>query len=121
MLSGCITRSLPVPPPSAAVQSVAICEPSRCPNGGVTITLTGLAQPSALVVVEDTNPATFGPRGEALVAGGRAAADGAYRVVLAPVRDGDVVRAPQRGDTLNVYQITAAGEPSQSIFVQIPR
>jgi hypothetical protein len=74
-----------------------------------------------MVLVEDTNRATVGPRGEALVAGARALEDGSFRVVLAPVRDGTTVRAPQRGDTLNVYQITASGEASQSLFLQVPR
>lgn len=120
-VSGCLTRSLPVPPPSATVQALTACAPEDCPNGGVTVTVAGLAQPGAMVLVEDTNPATVGPRGEALVAGARALEDGAFRVVLTPVRDGTTVRAPQRGDTLNVYQITASGEASQSLFLQVPR
>lgn len=119
--SGCLTRSLPVPPPSATVQALTACAPEDCPNGGVTVTVAGTAQPGAMVLVEDTNRATVGPRGEALVAGARALEDGAFRVVLAPVRDGATVRAPQRGDTLNVYQITASGEASQSLFLQVPR
>lgn len=119
--AGCLTRSLPVPPPSAAVQAVTVCEPSECPNGGVVVTLAGMAVPSAMVLVEDTNPATVGARGEALVGGARALADGSWRVILAPQRDGATVRAVQRGDVLNVYQITPAGESSQSLFLQVPR
>lgn len=118
---GCLTRSLPVPPPSAVVQAVTACEPTTCPNGGVSVIIAGTAVPSALVIVENTNPAALGPRGEALVAGARALPDGSFRVLLAPQRDGDSVRAPQRGDTLNVYQLTPSGEPSQSLFLQIPR
>ena len=118
---GCLTRSLPVPPPSAVVQSVTVCEPAQCPNGGVTVTVVGTAMANAMVLVEDTNPAALGAAGEALVGGARALSDGSFRVVLAPVRDGDTVRAVQRGDVLNIYQITPMGEPSQSLFLQVPR
>lgn len=120
-LSGCLTRSLPVPPPSATVQAITACDEATCPNGGVTVTLSGTAIAGAMVLVEDTNVATLGASGEALVGGARAQADGAWRVVLAPVRDGARVRAAQRGDVLNVYQITPDGEASQSRFVQVPR
>jgi hypothetical protein len=120
-LAGCLTHSLPIPPPSAAVQAVTVCEPAVCPNGGVTVTLGGSAAIGALVIVEDTNPLSLGPRGEALVAGARATADGSWRVILAPQRDGAAVRSAQRGDVLNVYQVTAEGEASQSVFVQVPR
>lgn len=119
--SGCLTRSLPVPPPSAVVQGITACDPGLCPDGGVTVTVGGTAIAGALVIVEDTNLASLGSRGEALVGGARALADGSWRVVLAPVRDGATVRAPQRGDVLNVYQVTPDGEASQSVFVQIPR
>lgn len=120
-LAGCITRSLPVPPPMATVQGITACEPAVCPAGGVTVTVGGTAFAGALVIVEDANPASVGVAGEALVGAARALADGTWRAVLAPQRDAAGVRAPQRGDVLNVYQITAAGETSQSTFVTIPR
>lgn len=120
-LAGCLTRSLPVPPPSAVVQAITACEASVCPSGGVTVTLGGTAIAGALVIVEDTSLASVGPRGEALVAGARVQGDGTWRAVLAPVRDGAGVRAVQRGDVLNVYQVTPDGEASQSTFVQVPR
>lgn len=118
---GCLTRSLPVPPPSAAVQEVIVCDPAECPNGGVSVRLAGMAMAGAMVLVEDTNPDSLGARGEALVAGARALADGSWRVILAPQRDGATVRAVQRGDVLNIYQITPTGDASQSLFLQVPR
>lgn len=122
-LGGCLSRTLPVPPPVVESITVAECDTARCPRGGVIVTLVGSgALPEAQVIVEDTEMAARGPRGEVLGALARATDVGTWRVVLEPQRDADGnVRAPQRGDVLNVYQITPSFETSQSAFREIPR
>lgn len=122
-LGGCLSRTLPVPPPVVESITVAECDTARCPRGGVIVTLVGSgALPEAQVIVEDTEMTARGPRGEVLGALARATDIGTWRVVLEPQLDPDGnVRAPQRGDVLNVYQITPSFETSQSAFREIPR
>ncbi len=124
-LAGCLGRSLPIPPPTAAVQAVTDCPREQCPNGGVIVTVSGSAFPNATVIVEDTNPALAGERGELLAAVARAREDGEWSVTLFPLRDPVtmVVRAVRRGDVLSVWQITAGpdSEPSQLRSIQVPR
>lgn len=123
-LGGCLGRSLPIPPPTAAVQAVTECPRDRCPLGGVVVTLTGTAFPSATVIVDDSTAAQRGAGMELLWAV-RAGADGRWAVTLDPQRDpgGTAVRAVQRGDTLDIWQITAPpeSEGSLSLYVQVPR
>lgn len=123
LLGGCLGRSLPLPPPSVTSQSVTECAASVCPSGGVTVTLEGTALPNATVVVEDLNPAQMGARGELLAVVTRADDEGAWRAILGPRRDPDSERvlAPQRGDTVQVWQVSVEGDASGVRRVVIPR
>ncbi|MEZ4406503.1 MAG: hypothetical protein R3A52_08520 [Polyangiales bacterium] len=107
--TGCLQRSLPVPPPSVTSQSIEECPASECPDGGVVVTFVGEAFPLAEVILEDRTPLTVGPRGEVLGGVARADATGAWRFTLTPQRDlaTGAVRAPRRGDTVSIYQVTA--------------
>lgn len=122
VLSGCLGRSLPLPPPSVTAQAIEACAPADCPNGGVIVTLEGTAVSGATVIVENLNPASAGPGGELLAVVTRANEAGAWRAVLLPVRDpGGRVRVTQRGDTLSVWQIALGGDASGPRYLTLPR
>ncbi|MBI5515270.1 MAG: hypothetical protein HY909_15945 [Deltaproteobacteria bacterium] len=124
-VTSCLGRALPIPPPGVNPPEVEGCDPAECPNGGVRVSLTGTAQPGAVVVAEDTNPGSQGARGELLAGAARASERGDWRLVLGPQRDtaGGSVRAVQRGDVLRVYQVTLgeSGGISLSVDVTVPR
>ena len=117
--SGCIQRSLPLPPPSVSGITVAECPLIECPQGGVIVTLDGLALPDAQVIVEDIAPHASAPTGESLLVGTSANAAGVWRVVLGPVRVRGTmtVLAPRVGDTISLFQIQA----SPTNEVSLPR
>ena len=125
--SGCIQRSLPLPPPSVSGVTVGQCPLIECPQGGVIVTLEGLALPNAEVIVEDLEPHASAPTGESLLVGTTANAAGAWRVVLGPVRvrGNMTVLAPRVGDTLSLFQIQASptNEVSlpRTLVVEMPR
>lgn len=125
--SGCTQRSLPLPPPSISAQVVTECPPAECPQGGLIVTLEGMALPRAQVIVDDTALHASAPTGEALSVLTEADFEGAWRAVLGPVRvrGTGAVLAPRVGDALNVFQILAppANEVSSSriVVVEAPR
>ena len=125
--SGCLQRSLPLPPPSLTAQAVTACAPAECPQGGVIVTLEGLALPRAEVIVQDTAPHATAPTGETLFVGTLASETGAWRVVLGPVpvRGTATVLAARVGDALTVFQIEAppSNEVSspRTVVVEAPR
>ncbi len=119
--AGCLTRSLPIPPPSAAVQSVTECPALDCPMGGVIVTVGGNdARAGSTVIVQVGDP--FGPTNEYLGGSARASDAGVWQVTATPrqVSPGRVA-APQRGDTIRVFLVTEDGEASQSFYTQVPR
>jgi hypothetical protein len=128
--SGCLGRTLPIPPPGAQVFSEN-CDTVTCPQGGVIVTLRGTARAGALVVVENLNRQTpEGGRftaaayasGEPTTDAGMGVAAGRFEIQLLPLR---VPMAPpvvsQRGDRLVVYQLvrTEGGTYEQSESVQL--
>ena len=118
---GCVTRSLPIPPPSATIQSIAECPLIDCPMGGVSLTVGGSdALAGATVTVLDEE-APIGPS-ELLGAAARADGAGVWQVVLVPRRvSAGAVVAVQRGHRIRVFQVTDDGEASQSFFLVVPR
>lgn len=121
-LGGCLTRSLPLPPPSATVQSVMACPPLDCPMGGVIVTVGGSnAQPGATVIAyDDSIPPT--DAGEQLGGNARATASGVWQITIVPRRfSTGTVAAVQRGHVIRVFQATAEGEASQSVYIEVPR
>jgi len=121
-VTGCLGRSLPLPPPSVTAQAVTACDPGQCPDGGVVVTLEGTSLAGATIVVEDTNPAAAGDQGELLAVVARASEAGVWRAVLGPVRDvGGRLRAPRRGDVLSVWQVALGGDASGVVYVTVPR
>lgn len=127
-LSGCLQRSLPIPPPS--VQSIVVrdCDAATCGAGvtGAVVDLSGEGYSDGILFVVDLTQAQMGggPRGEVPGAVASITATGQWHVTVGPVRDGaGVVHAVQRGDVLEVYQVTAApdSELSSSRFVTVPR
>ena len=125
--SGCLQRSLPLPPPSVTAQASTVCPPTECPQGGVIVTLEGTAQPNADVIVQDTAPHATAPTGETLFVGTAANAAGAWRLVLGPmpVRGSATVLAPRVGDALTLFQIDAPPSnevsSSRTLVVEAPR
>lgn len=121
--SGCLQRSLPLPPPSITAQGVTVCPPDECPQGGLIVTLEGLALPGAQVVVDDTAAHASATTGEALTVVTEATAAGLWRAVLGPVRvrGSATVLAPRVGDALSVFQISAppANEVSSPLTVVV--
>ncbi len=122
-LGGCLQRSLPLPPPSVTSQAFTACPASQCPSGGVVVTLEGVAQPNAQVIIEDSNPNAHAATGEALGGSAVASPTGAWRAVVLPIPVGGAVLAVQPGDELNVFQILPppSNEVSSSRFVTVPR
>lgn len=121
-LSGCLTRSLPLPPPSATIQSVTSCPVLDCPMGGVIVTIGGNdAHPGATVIAyDDSIPPTS--TGEQLGGNARASDAGRWAITITPRQlSPGVVSAVQRGHVIRVFQATADGEASQSIYVEVPR
>lgn len=121
---GCLGRSLPIPPPGVTASAITDCPSTQCPAGGVIVALTGTAAAGAQVIVEDTNPNAHSMNGDVVGGIARATAMGTWRIVVDPVRDPatGVILAVQRGDSLNVYQVTPAPdiETSNSVYVDIP-
>ncbi len=118
---GCITRSLPLPPPSQIVQSVLPCAPGQCPDGGVVVRITGTALPNARVVAEVLD-VPMDPSGELLGAQTRATASGQWQLTINPAPDSrGVVRAARRGSTISIFQVNDMGEASLSVNVVVPR
>lgn len=127
LLSGCLQRSLPLPPPSISAQVVTECSPNECPQGGFIVVLEGLALPGAQVLVDDTAAHASAATGETLTVQTDADATGAWRAVVGPVRVRGTmtVLAPRVGDVLSVFQISAppTNEVSspRTIVVAAPR
>jgi hypothetical protein len=125
--SGCLQRSLPLPPPSISAQVVTECSPNECPQGGLIVVLEGLGLPGARVLVDDTAAHASASTGETLTVQTDADAAGAWRAVVGPVRvRGSMnVLAPRAGDVLSVFQISAppANEVSspRTVVVVAPR
>ncbi len=125
--SGCLQRSLPLPPPSISGVTVTGCDPTECPQGGVIVTLEGGSQPGAQVIVDDTAPHATAPTRESLTVVTDASPAGLWRAVLRPVRvrGTTTVLAPRVGDTLNVFQIVSTPGTevslSRSVIVTAPR
>ncbi len=121
--SGCIQRTLPLPPPSISAITVTACAPTECPQGGLIVTLEGSALPGAQVIVDDTALHASAPTGETLTVVTDASSTGAWRAVMGPVRVRGTmtVLAPRMGDALNVFQIQAApsNEVSSSLTVTV--
>ncbi len=121
-LSGCLTRSLPLPPPSATIQSVTSCPVIDCPMGGVIVTIGGTnAQPGATVIAyDDSIPPT--ETGQHLGGNAEAQPTGRWAITINPRQlSPGVVSAVQRGHVIRVFQATAEGEASQSVYVEVPR
>jgi hypothetical protein len=122
MVSGCLQRSLPLPPPSISAQVVTECSPNECPQGGLIVVLEGLALPGARVAVDDTAMHANPLSGERLSVLTDADAAGAWRAVVGPVRVRGTmtVLAPRVGDALSVFQIsTPANEVSSPVTVVV--
>jgi hypothetical protein len=119
--SSCISRPIPIPPPMAQVQALTDCDGSaECPAGGVIVDVEGLANPGALVLVENlTRPLANGvlysasafanrsPDSDASSSdGGVPNVAGRFFIRLGPMRSapGSTVVASQRGDMLSVRQ-----------------
>ncbi len=123
-VGGCLGRSLPIPPPGVSASEVTVCPATQCPSGGVIVTLSGTAAGGAQVIVEDTSPSARTADGDVVGGVARATTLGTWRIVVGPLRDPvtGVVLAVQRGDSLNVYQVTPApdGETSSSHYVDVP-
>ncbi len=126
--SGCLQRSLPLPPPSISGITVTTCEPTECPQGGVIVTLEGNdALPGAQVIVDDTAAHASAPTGETLTVVTNASAAGLWRAVVGPVRvrGTATVLAARVGDSLNVYQIASTPSAelslSRTVIVAAPR
>lgn len=120
-MASCLARPFPIPPPMAQVQALTDCDGSaECPAGGVIVDIEGLANPGALVLVENlTRPlangvaystSTFATRAPDSDAGsgdgGVPNVSGRFFVRLGPARPapGGVVTISQRGDTIAVRQ-----------------
>nr|MBK7064977.1 hypothetical protein [Deltaproteobacteria bacterium] len=125
--TGCLQRSLPLPPPSISGVTVTGCDPAECPQGGVIVTLEGSSLPGAQVIVDDTALHATAPTGESLTVVTDASSAGLWRAVVGPVRVRGTmtVLAPRVGDTLNVFQIVSTPSTevslSRSLIVTAPR
>jgi hypothetical protein len=117
--TGCLQRSLPLPPPSISGITVTTCDPVECPQGGLIVQLEGVALPNAQVIVDDTAAHASAPTGETLSVVTEAGASGAWRAVLGPVRvrGTATVLAARAGDELTVYQLV----PTPTVEVSLPR
>jgi hypothetical protein len=121
-LGGCLTRSLPLPPPSATIQSVTSCPVLDCPSGGVIVTIGGDdAHPGATVIAyDDSIPAP--ESGERLGGNAIAQPTGHWSITIYPRQlSPGVVAAVQRGHVIRVFQATTDGEASQSVYREVPR
>lgn len=120
LVGGCLGRAIPVPPPSATIQSVTQCPMLDCPGGGLVVTLAGTANARALVTAIDEE-APRGPDGEYLSGVAMANDLGRWSITLAPRQfTPGTVSAVQRGHTIRVFQVTADGEASSSFYVTVP-
>lgn len=116
---GCITRSLPLPPPGQITQAVTECPITDCPGGGVIVRLNGQALSGATVIAEDED-AMLDPSGMLLAGAARASATGTWQIILGPQRGSTgVVRAVQRGHTINIFQVNDAGEASSTASITV--
>lgn len=113
--SGCIARTLPIPPPGVTGVYSDICDPTLCPEGGVIVTVRGIARAGALVIVENIDRRT--PDGQRYTAAGYAVPEspvpttdggvpsGRFEIQLAPVRIGtNPPVVSRRGDHIVLYQ-----------------
>ncbi len=124
--AGCLTRGLPLPPPSVTAQAFTVCAPTECPGGGVIVELSGTSLPNSVVLLQDTNQRASVATGESLFVGTTADATGLWRLVMGPVpvRGTTTVLAPQVGDALNLFQIAPPDNEvssSRIITVLAPR
>ncbi len=121
LLGGCLGRALPVPPPTATIQSITQCPMLDCPEGGLVVTLTGTANARALVTALDEE-APRGPDGEYLSGVAMANELGRWSITLAPRQfTPGTVSAVQPGHSIRVFQVTADGDASSSFYVSVPR
>lgn len=120
-LGGCLWRPSPIPPPMAQVQALTDCDgTSECPAGGVLVDVDGVAQPGALVIVENVSrslssgisysASTFAARAASDAGGadgGVSGGPGRFFVRLGPARGapGGPVTVSQRGDVISVRQL----------------
>lgn len=121
-LGGCLGRSLPLPPPSATIQSVTNCPVIDCPMGGVIVTIGGSdAKAGATVVAIDVS---IPPTDTGMQLGYTAFASpaGDWQITFVPrqLSPGNVA-AVQRGHVIRVFQVTPEGEASQSRDYDVPR
>lgn len=125
-LGGCLQRSLPIPPPSVQSIMVRDCDTATCGPGvtGALVELSGEGYSNGLLVVVDLTQSQMSTGRDVPGAVASISATGQWHVTVAPVRDGaGGVRAVQRGDVLEVYQITPApdSELSSSRFITVAR
>lgn len=123
LVSGCIARVLPIPPPSASV-SFLTCDAATCGPEGLRVQIAGLARAGSMVVAENmTRSLPDGSRYFAATFAGTAqAGDGdagitelPYRMELAPVPNpSGAPVACRHGDRLEVYQLVDRGDGTLS-------
>lgn len=118
-VGGCITRSLPLPPPGQITQAVTECPSTECPDGGVVVRLNGQGLTGATVIAEDED-ATLDPSGMLLAGAARVSATGTWQIILGPQRGSTgAIRAVQRGHTINIFQVNETGDASSTVSVTV--
>jgi hypothetical protein len=116
---GCLGRVIPILPPVANIQSIEECPASKCPEGGVVVTIGGgNADAEAIVTayIDEGNDAGTGLLG----GNAHATTEGVWAITIGPRREMGVLRVPRRGQTIRVFQSNELGQSSSSATIQIP-